>query len=245
MNMLIAEWTSPSTAIFIWLIVFYLIYIVLQIRRKKLNLFAMAILSITLYLSLTAKRNVPLFFFSYLVFLEDVEIFSQKLNKQINHYGRKLLSYMIIAWLLIYGVIMVSNTLKVSTYKGYCEASFVKYPCKAIEILEGKQGNVYNRYEWGGYLIWKLPANKLFVDGRMPAWIDPENGKSPYSVWLDIYQTKDGWSEQLDSYGVKYLLISPYTFIDLELTKNPEKYNYKEIYRDDVSVVYSSSRFRN
>jgi hypothetical protein len=238
MNMLIAEWTSPKPLVMLVMIIFYLFFLFLQFSNKKLLLFDSAVLTITLYLALTANRNVPLFFFSYIVFLGGLNILPPKVDKVISVYGKKFLINLFVVFILFVAPFTVLSTVKNSTYNSYCTNSDVKYPCKAIRVLEGKNVRVYNRYEWGGFLIWKLPTAKLFVDGRMPAWIDPENGKSPYAVWLDIYQTKPGWDEKLDNLKTDYLLISPYTYIDLELTENPEKYSYKEVYRDDISVIY-------
>jgi len=92
------------------------------------------------------------------------------------------------------------------------------------------------------FLIWKLPNAKLFIDGRMPAWVDPKENKSSYLVWLDIYQTKPEWANKLDILSTDYLLISPNTFIDIELKKNSHKYKYKEVYRDKISVIYANSK---
>jgi len=238
LNMLIAEWTSPKPLVMLVMIAFYLFFLFLQFSSKRLLLFDSAILTITLYLALTANRNVPLFFFSYIVFLGGFKIFPSITDKAISLYGQKFLIILFIIFILFIATFIVANTVKNSTYNSYCTNSDVQYPCKAIVLLEGKNVSVYNRYEWGGFLIWKLPTAKLFVDGRMPAWIDPENGKSPYAVWLDIYQTKPGWNQKLDELKTDYLLISPYTFIDLELTENSGEYRYKEVYRDKVSVIY-------
>ena len=46
------------------------------------------------------------------------------------------------------------------------------YPEKIAAYLELNpcQGNIFNDYNYGGYLIWKLPSQKVFIDGRMPSW---------------------------------------------------------------------------
>lgn len=46
------------------------------------------------------------------------------------------------------------------------------YPEKAVDYLNlhMPKGQVFSSYNWGGYLIWKLPEKKVFVDGRMPSW---------------------------------------------------------------------------
>ncbi|PIU69144.1 hypothetical protein COS81_01205 [candidate division WWE3 bacterium CG06_land_8_20_14_3_00_42_16] len=98
-------------------------------------------------------------------------------------------------------------------------------------------GNIFNRYEWGGFLIWQLPQDKVFVDGRMPAW-PTSSGKSPYTIFLEILQTQPGWNESLKEYGIDWILINPGTFMDLLLKDDPPKYGWEEKYRDEISVVY-------
>ncbi len=97
---------------------------------------------------------------------------------------------------------------------------------------------MYNTYEWGGFLVWQVPEMKMFVDGRMPAWIG-EGGKSPYTSYLEIIQAQPGWNEYLLDMETKYLLIAPGTFLDLELDEGGAvKWGWKEEYRDKGAVVY-------
>ncbi len=46
------------------------------------------------------------------------------------------------------------------------------YPDKAVSYLRlhVPRGQVFSSYDWGGYLTWKLPEKKLFINGRMPHW---------------------------------------------------------------------------
>jgi hypothetical protein len=39
-------------------------------------------------------------------------------------------------------------------------------PAASITALNGCHGNIYNRYDEGGYLIWFAPGRKVFLDGR-------------------------------------------------------------------------------
>jgi hypothetical protein len=42
------------------------------------------------------------------------------------------------------------------------------YPAGAVHYLRvhPELGNMFNRDEWGGYLIWAMPERKVFIDGR-------------------------------------------------------------------------------
>lgn len=59
------------------------------------------------------------------------------------------------------------------------------YPVAEVSYLKAHQckGNLFNDFDWGGYLIWKLPGNKVFIDGRMQAWSNPAGVN-----YFDIYQ---------------------------------------------------------
>ncbi|MES2437168.1 MAG: hypothetical protein V4519_04105 [Patescibacteria group bacterium] len=57
------------------------------------------------------------------------------------------------------------------------------YPVQAVAYLQQNAcpGNLFNFYDYGGYLIWKLPSHKVFIDGRMPTWrTDTENYMADY-----------------------------------------------------------------
>lgn len=48
------------------------------------------------------------------------------------------------------------------------------YPIEAIQWVRSHRDQVgtrlYNDYGHGGFLLWWLPGEKIFIDGRMPAW---------------------------------------------------------------------------
>ena len=54
------------------------------------------------------------------------------------------------------------------------------YPVEAVKYLKTQitEGNVFSDYGWGGYLIWKYPEKKVFIDGRMPSWRWPAYAKA-------------------------------------------------------------------
>ena len=39
-------------------------------------------------------------------------------------------------------------------------------PVEAAKFLSGRRATVFSTFDWGGYLIWSLPASKVFLDGR-------------------------------------------------------------------------------
>lgn len=232
LNTLIAEWVSPSI-IQILTIIGILIFSTFLLTKQKTKpgyLFFVAV--IFGLMAISARRNLPLFYFvAPLVFLEIIPKFTQD-----------LIDIMMLAVLPIVCLILIGNAKNTFSFDTkqdlYCKTELITLPCQAIDYFNNKKGNIYNTYEWGGYLIWKIPNMKLFVDGRMPAW-PTENKKSPYTVFLEILQTKPGWNELLDKYKTDYILVGTGTFLDIALEKNKGiQFGWKEEYRDKTAVIY-------
>lgn len=122
-------------------------------------------------------------------------------------------------------------------WKNYCLQGQIRYPCALIEKYSNLKGNVFAAYEWGGFLIWKMPGVKVFADGRTPSWLD-ENGNSTYEIYLAIIQAQPGWNEKLTETKTDYIMTGPGTFLDLKLKPNPVQFGWQELYRNPVAVLY-------
>lgn len=48
------------------------------------------------------------------------------------------------------------------------------YPIEAVQWIKANREKVgdrmFNEYDHGGFLLWWLPGERIFIDGRMPAW---------------------------------------------------------------------------
>lgn len=82
------------------------------------------------------------------------------------------------------------------TFAGYSFNRDATYPSSIAATLraESCEGNVFAHYNYGGYLLWKVPGEKLFIDGRMPSWnLDGQNVMANYlKITKDsIYRAKE------------------------------------------------------
>lgn len=59
----------------------------------------------------------------------------------------------------------------------YCVASECSEQISQVMLKNLPSGNGFNTYNYGGYLSWRIPQLKTFLDGRMTAW--EENGQTP------------------------------------------------------------------
>lgn len=116
------------------------------------------------------------------------------------------------------------------------------YPEKAVEFIANKvmqETNVrlFNYFEWGGYIIWKQPGLKVFIDGRVLR----------LSVWEDYFKIAikpdPQWNELLRKYEVNFILfppVTPDTGMPLNIlyliTGHPE---WKPLYADEDSLLFA------
>lgn len=73
------------------------------------------------------------------------------------------------------------------------------YPVKAAEFVRAERlpANLYNTYDWGGYLMWTLyPEHLVFWDGR-------SDSAEMFDHGLRIMRGDSGWKETLDRFGVR------------------------------------------
>jgi hypothetical protein len=107
-----------------------------------------------------------------------------------------------------------------------------RFPAGAVNFISshGLSGNIFNRYEWGGYLIYYSRDVKTFIDGRtdifdytgvLKHYVDAESIRNPLEV-LSMYQVRSVLSRP--DRPLAYLLRN--------------KADWKIVYSDDVAVIF-------
>ncbi len=95
-------------------------------------------------------------------------------------------------------------------------------------------GEMFNPYNWGGYLIWALwPEYRVFVDGRTDLY-----GDSLLRQYLDAQGGRPGTDDVLATYGVDWVLTYPDDGLSLHLRCTP---GWREVYRDPIAVIWQRS----
>ncbi len=106
------------------------------------------------------------------------------------------------------------------------------FPVRAVEYLRmhPQSGHIFNVYQWGGYLEWKLPQTKTFIDSRT----DIFEYKGVLKDYLDII-TLSNSQEILDRYQVQYILYPSETSLPYFISKSSQ---WERIYHDKQAVIY-------
>lgn len=238
LNTMIAEWVEPlpwQSALIIGSTLFFLFY---QTRKRTLPLYSLALILFFCLFALKARRNIPLYYVSFFYVLSLSKLYNsfKQVSEMVSH---EILIVLSSVGIIFFSFIQIPSTIQKSLYQAnYCP-TLAEDNCKAIKEYPQLSGNIFAFYEWGGYLIWKKPESKVFVDGRMPAWKD-EKGKSPYQVYLSIIQAQDGWNKMLKQLKTNYIFINKGTFLDDVLYPNPERYGWKNVYENNTSIIYKS-----
>jgi hypothetical protein len=79
-----------------------------------------------------------------------------------------------------------------------------KYPFRAAEFIasHGISGPIFNSYDWGGYLIWKVPEYRVFVDGRADLY-----GDSFLESYAETYGVTDNWKAALELWHIQAVVV--------------------------------------
>jgi hypothetical protein len=106
-----------------------------------------------------------------------------------------------------------------------------QYPLQAVAYLQAHppQGPIVNYYLWGGYLNWKDPNLKVFVDGRA----DIFEYSGVFKDYLDLLML-DAPEPILDKYKVQYILFPHHDPFTRFMENDPK---WKTVYSDQLSVL--------
>jgi hypothetical protein len=99
-------------------------------------------------------------------------------------------------------------------------------------ILENNpEGNIYNTYHWGGYLIWRLfPKYGVIIDGRSDMY-EPGFIRD----YVDSYYGRPGWQDFLKQNDVQIVLVEPGSLLAAQLGQSPE---WRQVLADDISILF-------
>lgn len=111
------------------------------------------------------------------------------------------------------------------------------YPIEAIQWVRNHRDQVghrlYNDYAHGGFLLWWLPEEKIFIDGRMPAWrIGDRWIVKDYAA---VALTDPPTLTVMDRYAVDWAIVPRNTVLDLAFAQQA---TWVRAYDDAKVAIY-------
>jgi len=105
------------------------------------------------------------------------------------------------------------------------------FPIQATEWLKAnpQEGNMFNTFDWGGYLSLELwPEKLVFIDSQGDVY-----GETFIREYEQIVTLGNGWQDILTKYNVNWALVPK----DWDLVTALTEAGWREVYRDDTAVI--------
>jgi hypothetical protein len=222
------------------------------IKRKHLDLTELFLLIIFIVPSLRAIRFIPFFalgvaaFLSYsLTYLSTgikewnavKNLFVKTGLSKADLKGSLTVFMALLSVVILSGVAVSGEVLKF-------DMGEKRYPSGAVTFIKehGIPGNMFNHYNWGGYLIWNLyPDHSVFVDGRCL-------NETVFFHYKQIMKAANGnipdkplWNRLLNAYNINFILINAVSSDGKIIPLVDSLYassEWKLIYSDGKSMIF-------
>jgi hypothetical protein len=240
MAALIDEWSSPDfhQPMFLPLAAFlFTTFAVLALAPKRPRAGELFLLLATAFGALRSSRHVPIFALiaapilaEYLFDLMKARGWDRAFERETPRtIGSAVLSLVLL--LAPLGFVAVQLWRFVSHQERHVS---LKNPVAALDFIQQQHlpGPIYNRYGWGGYLLFRLyPEYRVYVDGRADVY-----GDEFLFEMVNTYDGRRGWREPLDRYGVRTVLISPDVPLASLLRIDQD---WQKVYEDGQAVIFT------
>ena len=140
---------------------------------------------------------------------------------------RGLFNGVIVAAMVVFAGVHVVQVIKRQP-----EVEMQRFPARAITFLEThpRSGRIFNHYDWGGYLIWRLyPPTRVFIDGRADVY-----GEQLLDEFATTYQLKGNWQQSLERWEIGTVLVPSNAALVTGLRSSPR---WKISYEDAQAIV--------
>jgi hypothetical protein len=110
------------------------------------------------------------------------------------------------------------------------------FPAAAATVVEerGYSGPIYNHYDWGGYLVWRLPHLLVSMDGRNPLHGDKRILRS-----VATWEGKRGWDSDPELLAAGVVIGGANTAL-VSLLRGDRRFDL--VYEDTVAAVFVPQR---
>jgi hypothetical protein len=237
----IQEWQSPNfhqAQVIPFLLMLLLAIGTISGSRRKVDPTELLLVLLFLALALLASRNIALFALvaapvitRHLDAVLDDQQQRFSAAPQLPETAAKWLNLTVFLLLVVASGLKISSSLSSQANQDVIEAEF---PVRAVEFLNDVQTNknLFNTYNWGGYVIWELHPDYLsFVDGRTDLFDD-----EILEQYLVSWQGLAGWERVFETWDIGVALVEPWAPLRVRL----ESQGWAIDYEDELAIVLSS-----
>jgi hypothetical protein len=231
-----------AVGIFLFLLVWWLLW-----SRRYHSAWHLLLFPVYLYLGVSSTRHSGLLVLFSLPWLYVALAASPGVREFLDATVKRLfairagrglyIAYNSVVLLVPLGALLVQAQLFVRTSLDSVQlARSVGYPYQAVAYLKSNAPpgtRLFNGYNWGGYLVWFFPEQKVFIDGRMPSWRDRDS--AILEEYVHIADLAPDWMELLRARQVNLVLTPKDSVLATGLRQTA---GFERAYEDDLAVVY-------
>ena len=234
----IAEWFSPDfhrgeylplAAMLIAAVAFP------YVGRRQMRPRTMLLVCVSAYGALRSVRLIPIFALIAAPFLaEPAEAFLQSLKWNVGPRESRSLnpSRLALHGAIAFGLIVLASLQLRQIIKRQPAAEAAAFPEAAISFLHDhhQAGPLFNDYDWGGYLIWRLyPGDRVFVDGRADLY-----GDQFLDEYAAAYDLTGDWQKPLHRWQIGAVVVPPQSALATALQATG---TWKVLFRDGQATI--------
>lgn len=122
------------------------------------------------------------------------QLFSS-MEHQLDLHGTLMVVLLVVTLLIASG--RLDNRLRI-------QAVDSQFPLEMTDYLKThpKQGNLFNDYGWGGFVLWQIPEQKVFIDGRLDVY-----RKKITDDYFKVLKLQPGWQDVIRNYDITRMLL--------------------------------------
>jgi len=213
-NLYLTEWTSPnfhnpgSQALAVLMLC---TFGVLALSPKRPQRSELLLLLVTCYAALRTGRHVPLFALVAVPLLSEHAFewwISHRQSAWLSHTQRPVPTAKTVLNAGLLMLLVVGLVFRIGkALQDQRTHESERWPVAAIQFMQSHPlpRELYNSYDWGGYLIWKLyPQYRVSIDGRAEVYGDELTAES-----IDTYKGLGNWRDVLNRHKVRTVLVGP------------------------------------
>jgi hypothetical protein len=227
----IAEWASPNfhhPEYWPFLLIILAAFATLSISRTPPRPRDLILLLVGLYASLASIRMIPLFVLIAIPFI------AKRLGNwpHSDHPLRRVPSRTAFNAVIVLAMAIFASLRIAYVIHHQPEAEARQVPTRAVAFLQQHPpaGPIFNHYDWGGYLIWKLyPSTLVFIDGRADLY-----GPPLFHDFADAYQFKGPWQQILQRWRIQTVIVPPDSALAIGLQSAP---GWTISYQDSQAII--------
>jgi len=237
----ITEWASPNfhhAEYWPFLLIVLCIFAILSWSGRQVRARDVLLLLVSLYAGLGSIRMMPLFV------LIAVPIVCQRGGDWPTGRDEPVRPPKVPALLLnaaiVLAIAVFASVHTIDVIQRQPQSEMQDFPARAVAFLQTRppSGPIFNHYDWGGYLIWKLyPSTRVFIDGRADLYGSELHGAKLLDQFADTYQFKDNWQQTLQQWRIGTVLIPADSAMATGLRSSP---GWTVAYEDSQAIILNA-----